>query len=80
MERSGFWEEAGVFHQTQIQREAARDRTALYKAAHWRAQAEEARETAKRMGGEMRATAMQRIAEDLDFLAEYEERSRRRCL
>ena len=69
-----------MLHQTQLHREAARERTALFKAQRWRVHAEEVRAKATHMGGEMRAIAMLRIAEDFDFLAEYEERPRRPCL
>ncbi|GEM_PF-6854402 len=69
-----------MLHETQIHRELARQRAALCRAAEWRDHAKELREKADHMGDEMRAIAMRRVADDFDFLANFEERPRRLCL
>jgi hypothetical protein len=66
--------------ENQALREANRQRIVGVNALRWRAHADEVREKARRMGGEMSAKAMLKIAEDFDFLAEFEERPRRPCL
>ena len=71
-----------VLTENQINREAARKRIALYKAAHWRARADQLREKAKRVRAvdSECSPALLRIAADFDFLAAYEERKLRPCL